>query len=62
MSPLRYRVLVEDETDTREPSSEELPRIQEYVRRYVEERGVEPIATHEVPGVPTLVWFQHIDN
>jgi hypothetical protein len=60
MSPLRYKVVIED--TTRAPSDDELPHIEAYVGAYVREFGVEPMATHEVPGVDTLVWFQHIDN
>jgi hypothetical protein len=62
MSPLRYKVLNEAGDEARDPEENELPHIQAYVGRYVGEQGVEPISTHEVPGIPTLVWFQHIDN
>jgi hypothetical protein len=61
MSPLRYRV-VTDGNRTRDPTNEELPHIQAYVGAYVRERGVEPMADHEVPGVTELVLFDHIDN
>jgi hypothetical protein len=60
MSPLRYRVV--DGDGTRNPTNDELPHIQAYVGAYVRERGVEPMASHEVPGVEQLVLFQHIDN
>jgi hypothetical protein len=62
LSPLRYKVVVEETATTRDPTNDELPHIQAYVGQYVRELGVEPIATHEVPGVEALVWFQHIDN
>jgi hypothetical protein len=62
MSPLRYRVIIEEEATTREPTDDELRHIVAYVGRYVTECGVEPIGAHEVPGVAQLVWYQHSDN
>lgn len=35
----------------REPTEEEWPAINDYVRRYVEELGGVPYSEHEVPGV-----------
>ena len=62
MSPLRYKIVIEEEATTRDPTDDEFRNIQAYVGRFVAELGVEPMATHEVPGVEQLVWFQHIDN
>jgi hypothetical protein len=62
MSPLRYRVVTDDGTDTRDPANDELRNIEAYVGRYVAERAVEPMGDHEVPGVAPLVLFQVIHN
>lgn len=63
MSPLRYRVVTNDyKTGSRPPTNDELPHIEAYVGAYVRERGVEPMADHEVPGVENLVLFEHISN
>lgn len=62
MSPLRYRVVTDDGHDTRDPTNDELPHIRAYHGAYVRERGVEPMASHEVPGVEQLVLFEVVHN
>ncbi len=61
MSPRRYRVVTGDGC-TRDPTNEELPHIKAYHGAYVRERGVEPLADHEVPGVEQLVLFSVVHN
>ncbi len=57
-----YRVVIEGSRDTRDPTPDELPHIDDYVRRYVEERGGEPMCDHEVPGVTGRVLFYPVRN
>ena len=62
MSPVRYRVVTDDGRSTRPPTPEELQYIRAYHGAYVRERGVEPLAAHEVPGVENSVLFSVVWN
>jgi hypothetical protein len=51
-----------DRQSEREPTNEELRHIRAYHGAYVRERGVEPMADHEVPGVEQPVLFSVVHN